>query len=135
MSRQHPKRLRAAGISEYRLTELKAVCRQYPAYKKWLTNARAGIVDRPEGRSSAWHKPDPTGNAAIRIADSMAARRVKLIEQSANAVSEPIVARGLLKYVTEGTAYDYQHPRPPVGRNQFYILALLFYIEMDRRME
>lgn len=133
MARTHPKRLSAADISENRLAELKAVCRQYGECKRRLALARAGIVDRP-GRSGAWHRPDPTGNAALALADHPDARRVRMIEGAASAVAEPIVARALLRYVADGVAYDYQHPRPPVGRNQFYILALLFYIELDRRM-
>lgn len=131
---KHPARLRAAGISPARYDELKAVCRQYPECRRRLAMLRAGIADRPEKRSGAWHRPDPTGNAAIAIADCPDARRVKLIEQCAHAVAEPVVARALLKYVTAGRAWEYQSPRPPIGRNQFYVTAQLFYIELDRAM-
>ena len=132
--RKHPARLAAAGISPARYDELRAVCRQYRECKRRLAWARAGIVDRPEGRSSAWRKPDPTGNIALALADHPDARRVKLIESCAAAVAEPVVARGLLQYVTEGRAWEYQSPRPPIGRNQFYVTTQLFYIELDRRM-
>ena len=132
--RKHPARLSAAGISPARYDELRAVCRQYRECKRRLAMAHAGIVDRPERRSGAWKKPDPTGNAAMAIADHPDARRVKLIEQCADAVAEPVIAAALLKYVTEGRAWEYQSPRPPIGRNQFYILALLFYIELDRTL-
>ena len=132
--RKHPKRLENAGISESRYEELRAVCRQYRECKRRMELARAGIVDRPERRSGAWRKPDPTGNAAAMLADNRDARRVRLIERCVNAVAEPAVAVPLLKYVTTGLAYNYMSPRPPVGRNQFYILALLFYIELDRAM-
>lgn len=132
--RKHPARLSAAGISPARYDELRAVCRQYRECKRRLAMAHAGIVDRPERRSGAWKKPDPTGNAAIALADHPDARRVKLIEQCADAVAEPVIAAALLKYVTEGRAWEYQCQRPPIGRTQFYILALLFYIEMDRRL-
>lgn len=132
--RKHPARLSAAGISPARYDELRAICRQYREMKRRLAMAQAGIVDRPERRSGAWKKPDPTGNAAMALADHPDAKRVKLIEQCAAAVAEPVIAVALLKYVTEGRAWEYQSPRPPIGRMQFYILALLFYIELDRRL-
>lgn len=134
MARTHPRRLAAAGIDEHRLTELKAICRQYWACRRRLAMARAGIVDRT-GNGGAWRRPDPTGNAAIRLAGSRDARRVKVIESAAAKVAEPVVARALLRYVAEGVGYEYQDPKPPVGRNQFYVIALLFYIELDRLLE
>lgn len=133
--RKHPSRLSAAGISPARYDELRAICRQYRECKRRLAWAHAGIVDRPERRSGAWKKPDPTGNAAMALADHPDAKRVRLIEQCAAAVAEPVVARGLLLYVTEGRAWEYQSPRPPIGRNQFYVTAQLFYIELDRCLE
>ena len=133
--RKHPDRLAAAGISPARYDELRAICRQYRECKRRLAWAHAGIVDRPERRSGAWKRPDPTGNAAMALADHPDAKRVKLIEQCAAAVAEPVIAGALLKYVTEGRAWEYQSPRPHIGRTQFYILALLFFIEMDRRLD
>jgi len=128
---RHPARLTAAGISPARYEELRGICKQYREYRHRLALARAGIVDRPEKRSGAWHRPDPTGSAAVQLADLPEARRVRLIEQCANAVAEPVIAKAILRYVSEGRGYDYRDP-PPVGRNQFYILVLLFYIELDR---
>ena len=130
--RRHPARLAAAGIDEARYTELKAICRQYRAYKRQLEDARAGIVDRAEGRNRAWHRPDPTGNAAMALADHPAARRVKLIEDCAAAVAEPVVAGALIRSVTEGAPY--YALRPPCGDKQFYVLRQLFFIELDRRL-
>ena len=131
--RQHPKRLAEAGISPNRLGELQRICRQYPEYKRALAWARAGVEDR-KGPSGAWRPPDPTGSAAARLADHPAAKRVKLIEDCARRVAPRGVSRALLRYVTEGRGYDFQHPRPPVGRRQFYELALVFYIELDRAL-
>lgn len=131
--RRHPVRLAAAGISPARYDELRAVCRQYRECKRRLALARAGVVDR-ERRGGAWHRPDPTGNAAVALAAHPDARRVDMIERCAARVAEPVVARALLRYVADGVAWGYQDPRPPVGRNQFYILALLFYIELDREL-
>lgn len=128
---KHPARLKNAGISQARYEELKAVCRQYRECRRRVELARAGIVDRPEGRG-AWHRPDPTGNAALTLADSADARRVRLIERCAEAVAEPVIAAAILKSVTEGQPWS--RLRPPCGDKQFYILRLLFYIELDRRL-
>lgn len=131
--RKHPKRLSEAGISPARLGEMKNICRQYRAMKRTLEYARHGIVDRRRS-VGAWRRPDPTGNAAVNLAAMPEARRVRLIEQSADAVAEPVVAAAILKSVTEDVKYEKLSPRPPCGRNQFYVLCLLFYIEMDARL-
>lgn len=133
--RTHPARLKDAGITPARYDELRAICRQYRECKRRVELARAGIVDRPAHRGGAWRRPDPTGNAAMLLADSPDARRVRIIEGCVNAVAEPAVAGPLLRYVTGGPAYDYMTPRPPVGRNQFYILALLFFIRLDAEIK
>lgn len=130
--RTHPARLSEAGISPARYAELRAICRQYGEARRQLALARAGVVDRPARRSGKWRRPDPTGNAAIAIADHPAQRRVAVIERCANRVAEPAVAGAILRYVSEGVSYH--RSQPPVGRNQFYILVLLFYIELDREM-
>lgn len=130
--RRHPKRLADAGISPARYEELKNICRQYREYKRELSRAHAGIVDRPERRSGAWHRPDPTGSAAVQLADHPYARRVKLIEDCAAAVAEPAVAAALLKNICEGV--DYYCLTPPCGINQFYVLRQLFFLELDRRL-
>lgn len=128
---KHPARLKNVGISQARYEELKAVCRQYRECRRRLELARAGIVDRSEGRG-AWRRPDPTGNAALALADHPDARRVALIEQCAQAVAEPVTAAAILKSVTEGQPWS--RLRPPCGEKQFYVLRLLFYIELDRRL-
>lgn len=130
--RTHPKRLTDAGISPARYAELRAICRQYGELRRQLALARAGIVDRPARRSNRWRPKDPTGNAAIAIADHPAQRRVAMIERCANRVAEPAVAGAILRYVSEGVSYV--RSQPPVGRNQFYILVLLFYVELDREL-
>ncbi len=130
--RKHPKRLSEAGIGPARLGELKNICRQYRSMKRTLENARHGIVDRRRGRTGIWHKPDPTGNAAINIAAMPEARRVRLTEQSAAAVAEPVVAEAVLRCVTEDVPYEHMgKKRPPCGRNQFRVIVQLFFIELD----
>lgn len=131
--RKHPARLLEAGISPARYDELRAVCRQYPEYRRQLERARAGIVDRPRRRSGAWRKPDPTGNTAIQLASLPFARRMRAIEQSANAVAVPNIAEALIKNACEGMPY-YQL-RPAIGERQFYVLRQLFFIELDSRID
>lgn len=126
------RRLAKAGITAPRLLELKSYCLQYPDYKHQLAEARAGIVDRPNRRSGAWRRPDPTGNAATAIADHPAQKRVALIERCANRVAEPVVAAALLRNVT--TNAKYCDLRPPCGPNQFYVMRQLFFIELDREL-
>lgn len=131
--RKHPSRLLEAGISPARYDELRAVCRQYPEYRRQLERARAGIVDRPRRRSGAWRKPDPTGNTAIQLASLPFVRRMRAIEQSANAVAVPNIAEALIKNACEGMPY-YQL-RPAIGERQFYVLRQLFFIELDSRID
>lgn len=131
--RKHPKRLSEAGISPARLGEMKNICRQYRAMKRTLEYARQGIVDRRRP-SGAWRRPDPTGNAAINVAAMPEQRRVRLIEQSAAAVAEPVVAAAILKSVTEDVPYEKLWNRPPCGRRQFYVLVQLFFVELDARL-
>ncbi len=131
--RKHPKRLSEAGISPARLGEMKNICRQYRAMKRMLEYARQGIVDRRRP-SGAWRRPDPTGNAAVNIAAMPEQRRVRLIEQSAAAVAEPVVAAAIIKSVSEDVPYDKLRNRPPCGRRQFYVLVQLFFVEMDARL-
>ena len=130
--RKHPARLLAAGISPARYDELRAVCRQYPEYRRQLERARAGIVDKPRRRSGAWHLPDPTGNAAIRLASLPFAVRLRAIEESAAAVAEPAIAEALIQNACEGATY--YRLRPAIGERQFYVLRQLFFIELDRRL-
>lgn len=131
--RKHPSRLLAAGISPARYDELRAICRQYPEYRRQLERARAGIVDRPRRRGGAWHMPDPTGNAAIHLASMPFARRLRAIEESASAVAEPAIAEALIKNACEGVTY--YRLRPAIGERQFYVLRQLFFIELDRRVD
>ena len=131
--KRHPRRLIDAGISAERYEELQRVCRQYPEYVRTLRRMRAGIVDR-KGRSGVWHRPDPTGNAAINLADHPYARRVRMIEEAAAKVAAPAVAAGIIKSVSEGVRYENLRPRPPCGDKQFYVSRQLFFIELDARM-
>jgi len=131
----HPERLSEAGITKWRYKELRDRCRQYRDDKRALEWARAGIVDRKPRRGGAWRLPDPTGNAAVTIAAMREQKTVTMVEQSAAFVAEPAIAKAIIHYVADGVSYNRMRKKPPCGRNQFYGLVLLFFIEMDRRME
>lgn len=129
--RKHPSRLADAGISPARYQELQNVCRQYPEYVRHMRRVRAGIVDRPSGRSGKWRRPDPTGNAAAANADALAweSRRINLIESCAARCAPDAVARAVLKSVTEGISYETL--MPPCGRRQFFECRLWFFVFLD----
>ncbi len=129
--RKHSKKYQEAGISPARFKELQGFCLQYKEMQRILRMARAGIVDRREG-NGAWRKPDPTGNAAQALADNPAARRVKLIEDCAGAVADPVIAEYILRSVTEGKTWDVMIP--PIDRKLFYELRQDFFIELDKRL-
>lgn len=132
--RKHPKRLISAGITPARYQELQAICRQYPAYKRDIRRAHAGIVDRPVRRSGAWKRPDPTGNVAAALADNLSwiNARVRLIEHCAERSAPHSVARAILKSVTEGRSYDLLCP--PCGKRQFFEHRLWFFVLLDEAL-
>lgn len=121
----------AAGISPARFRELQGFCMQYREMQRIVRMARAGIVDRREG-SGKWRRPDPTGDAALDLACLPAARRVKLIEDCAAAVAEPVIAEAIVRSVADGQTWDVL--QPPIGQKQFYELRQFFFIELDRRL-
>ena len=130
--KRHAKIYEMAGISEARLDELKAICRQYRENQKALRMARAGIEDRSEQINTIWHATDPTAQIAVRMATHPAARRIKLIENSAAAVATATIAKAIIKHVCDGATYA--AILPPIGERQFYSTCRRFYIELDRRI-
>lgn len=131
--REHSKYLEAAGIDKLRLFELSYLCRQYRANVRTVERARAGIVDRRKG-SGAWRRPDPTGNAAVNIAALPEARRVRLIEKSANEAGGPVFADAIISSACDGVAYEHMRKKPPCGRNQFYRMRREFYVRLDANL-
>lgn len=105
--KQHPKALAEAGISPARYAELRAICRQYGEMRQ-------------------------TARAYRRMGmDALVERRVKLIDQCAEAVGGKIVGMAIVRNVTEGESYAYL--RPPCGEWQFYKLRTEFFVELNRR--
>lgn len=134
---KHPAALAREGITPERYQEMMAICRQYRRYKREIRLWQAGLVERPRrGRGGAWHKPDPTGNAAAGIVDatSWESRRVRLIEETARKAAGSAIAPALIENVTEGKNYDHLRHRPPCGRRQFYICRLGFFLLLDARL-
>jgi hypothetical protein len=131
----HPKALSNEGITPERYKELRAVCHQYPEYRRILERERRGLTEKPMGRPSAWRRSDPTGNRAVAIAASRCARRVALIEQTANAAAGAAIAPALIESVSTERGYDALKTRPPCGRRMFYVLRLAFYILLDTRLD
>lgn len=131
MARRHPRILREAGISPARYRELQDICAQYREYRRMIAMVRAGIEDR-RGHGSAWHRPDPTGEKAVRLAAMAAEGRIRMIDTAATRVGGPVVGRAILRSVTE--RIDYDRLSPPLGRKQFYALRLWFFVELDRAL-
>lgn len=120
-----------AGISPARFRELQGICGQYRELQRIVRMARAGIVDRREG-SGKWHRPDPTGDQALELACNPAAKRVKLIEDCAAAVAEPVIAEALIRSVADGLTWEVL--MPPIERKRFYELRQDFYILLDSKL-
>ncbi len=118
------------GISENRYTELKYMCRQYDDMRSRLDRIRMGIDDpSPRKGNSPAQAKDPTGNNAIRAADSWCARRIRDIEQAARA-ADPALSKYILNNVTRGIRYE-EMP-VPCGINQFYSARRRFFWELDQ---
>lgn len=134
---KHPEALAREGITPERYQEMMAICRQYKSYKRYIRLWEAGLLEQPRrGFSGAWHKPDPTGNAAASIADATSwdRGRVRLIEETARKAAGSAIAPALIENVTEGRNYDHLRHRPPCGRRQFYICRLGFFVLLDARL-
>lgn len=129
--RRHPVSLAECGITQARYDELRAICRQYQQYKAEAAAIRRGEIDPRRRRLGAWHQSDPTGNQAVMMADNFARRRAETIEAAAKA-TDRVLAKYILRSVTEGLRYEYL--QPPCGEKQFYRARMRFYIELDMRI-
>lgn len=137
--RNHPKALEREGITPERYQELMYICRQYGQCKRAIRRDQAGLAEYPgrrTGRSGAWKRPDPTGNAAAASVDRTAwyRERLRLIDGCARAAAGSAIAPALIECVTEGRAFDTLRRRPPCGRQMFYKTRLLFFILLDARL-
>lgn len=127
-------RLDDYGISRARARELAWACRQYDEYRRKAAAIRRGedVDERPRRSSGAWHKPDPTGNAAIRAADNRYARRVKAIEDSAKR-ADASIWRYIIQNTCRGVAFD--RLNVPCSHPYFSRIRRLFYVELDKRLD
>ena len=122
------------GISRERVRELMWLCRQYDDLKCKAAAVRRGEpVNPPRKRrgSQAWRRPDPTGEAAARLADDRYARRVKAIEDSAKAAS-PELWRYILRNLCRGIPFA--HLNVPANKSTFTEAKKRFFIELDGRL-
>ncbi len=116
------------GISKERYIELKNVCLQYDQYKRKDRELRLGDYCR-RGGNQAYSLPDPTGREAARNADSVYARKMRIIERAANEACGPL-ACAMLRHVTTGCSMEMTSA--PCGRRQFFQLRREFFAILDR---
>lgn len=131
--RDYMLRMDEYGMSGDRYRELMYMCRQYDAMRSKLDRIRMGADDpAPSRGNSAARVKDPTGNNAARAADSWCARRIRDIEQAANA-ADPSLSKYILSNVTRGVRFE-EMP-VPCGINQFYRARRRFFWELDQRAQ
>lgn len=122
-------RLEEYGISRARARELWWACRQYDECRRRAAAIRRGEEDRPKhGRNTVWHKPDPTGNAAVHAAGNRWALRVDAIEGAAKA-ADPQLWRYILKNACRGVPFA--HLGVPCSKQYFDRIRRLFYVELN----
>ena len=133
--RRYIPRVEKYGITAARMRELRAVCEQYPEHLRKLNDVREGVRDEPaRGNIPGRAIKDPTGARATRAADSYIRRRVRIVEQSAEAACRSAaVRRFLMASVTTNRGYE-RLGRVPCGRRQFYAYRRAFYVELDARL-
>ena len=128
--REYRLRLDEYGISGERYRELLHMCRQYDEMRRRLDRIRAGAEDpHASGSGAAGLVKDPTGNRAVRAADSWCAARIHAIEQAAIA-ADPSLCRYILRNVTRGVSYERMDA--PCGRRQFFEVRRRFFWELDQ---
>lgn len=121
------------GISRMRYQELVLICRRYPEYRAEDLRIRRGEIDRREGgNETARGTPDPTGNRAVRWADSRPRRKMRAIERAAEEACG-CFARMMLDHVTAGRPVE--AIAPPCGNRAFYQMRREFFVRLDALWE
>lgn len=119
------------GIDAQRYAELLAICRQYDKYKRADAQLRRGECDRRSCGNTAWHRRDPTGNQAARLADSRCGARAKAIEAAAESVGGAL-GPYILRNVARGIPYE--RLGVPCGRRKFFEVRRAFFVDLDARV-
>jgi hypothetical protein len=127
-------RLESYGISRERARELAWACRQYDQCRRKALAIRRGepVDDKPRRGNRTWRPPDPTGDAAIRIADNRYARRVAAIEASAKA-ADPALAKHIIRNACRGVPFALLDA--PCSQPYFSRARRRFFVELDARMD
>lgn len=132
MREERVKRYEKYGISKNRFLQLKYLARQFDEMREYEGRLRRDEIDRVQPANTAWHAKDPTGNKAIRLATLSYADKIRAIEEAARAAA-PGMERALLRCVTRGESWE--RIGPPCGRDQFYAMRRMFFVELDRRVD
>ena len=122
------------GISRERVRELVWACRQYDDCRRKAAAVRRGEPvegDKGRRRNTPWHRPDPTGDAAMRLADDRYARRVAAIEGAAKA-ADPALWRYIIRNLCRGVPFA--HLGAPCSRPYFTEAKRRFLVELDGRL-
>lgn len=129
MPRERDLKLSKYNITKNRYLELKYFCRQYPEWKRELTDLRCGykpinLTGLPSGSGTS----DAVSDAAIRAAEL--SKKCELIEQCCIEADSGIY-QSLLKNVTEGIPYE--HMPTYAGRRQFYEVRRKFFWLLNKK--
>lgn len=119
------------GISKGRMKELRGIAEQYDWMRQEEGKLRRGEIDRIESGNIIWHKPDPTGNAAMAIICRSYAPRIDAIEDAARAAS-PVIWREIIENVCRGKSWA--RIMPPYCDRVFYAKCRMFFVELDKRI-
>ncbi len=120
-------------ISKHRYYELRHFCLQYPEWKRAYH-----AVDGFSSKSSEGHEHVSGGGTADPTAVYAEKRlywldRMKMVERTARETDE-IIARFLLRCVTEGISYEQMRAREPIpcGKDYFYDAYRRFFWLLDK---
>ena len=117
------------GIDKNRYLELKYFCRQYPKWKRRITDLRNGYTPiNLTGMPSGSGTTDNVAKAAIEAAEL--SKQCELIEQCCIEADNEIYQE-LLRNITEGIPYEYMTVY--IGRRQFYEARRKFFWLLDKK--
>ena len=119
-------------ISRLRYLELKNFCLQYKDWK--LALKEITLIKAHEEINKSSSISDPTNQMAVKRLKYE--ENISLIEETA-IVSDPSIAKWIIKGVTEGYTYEYLHLQMdlPAGRDLYYDRYRRFFWLLDKRRQ